>query len=137
MAMSLVIVSAAVLFSVFASVLRILWKNKERRLSIDGKYVLITGCDSGFGRETAIRLDKMGVNVLATCLTKEGEESLKSVTSEKLKTFLMDVTNSQQIGEVFDKVKGVIDDNSGKVNIYNQSNQRSVGLTNSTRYLVM
>ena len=110
----------------------------ERRLSIDGKYVLITGCDSGFGRETAIRLDKMGVNVLATCLTKEGEECLKSVTSEKLKTFLMDVTNSQQIGEVFDKVKEVIDDNSGKVNkIYNQSNQRSVGLTNSTRYLVM
>ena len=61
MDMSLVIFSAAVLFSVFASVLWIFWKNKEHRLSIDGKYVLITGCDSGFGRETAIRLDKMGV----------------------------------------------------------------------------
>lgn len=124
MAMSLIIVPAAVLFSVFVSVLWILRRSRERRLTIDGKYVLITGCDKGFGRETAICLDKMGVNVLATCLTKEGEECLKSVTSEKLKTFLMDVTNSQQIGEVFDKVKEVIDDNSGKVNkTYNESNQ--------------
>lgn len=124
MAMSLIIVPAAVLFSVFVSVLWILRRSRERRLTIDGKYVLITGCDRGFGRETAIFLDKMGVNVLATCLTKEGEECLKSVTSEKLKTFLMDVTNSQQIGEVFDKVKEVIDDNSGKVNkTYNESNQ--------------
>lgn len=138
MAMSLVIVPAAVLFCVLASVLWILRRSREHRLAIDGKYVLITGCDSGFGRETAICLDKMGVNVLATCLTKEGEKSLKSVTSKKMKTFLMDVTNSQQIGEVFDKVKEVIDDHSGKENkIYNQSNQCSVGLTNFTRYLVM
>jgi len=136
MAMSLIIIPAAVLFSVFASVLWILRGSRQGRLTIDGKYVLITGCDSGFGRETAICLDKMGVNVLATCLTKEGEECLKSVTSEKMKTFLMDVTNSQQIGEVFDKVKEVIEDNSGKVNkIYNQSNQCSVGLTNFTRSL--
>ena len=67
------------------------------KVDVQGKYVLITGCDSGFGRATAIRLDKMGVCVLATCLTKEGEESLKSATSDKLKTFQMDVSNSQQI----------------------------------------
>ena len=42
-------------------------------VDIKGKFVLITGCDSGFGRETAIRLDKMGVCVLATCLTKQGK----------------------------------------------------------------
>ena len=42
------------------------------KVNIRGKYVLITGCDSGFGRATAIQLDKMGVCVLATCLTKEG-----------------------------------------------------------------
>ena len=67
------------------------------KVDIKEKFVLITGCDSGFGRETAIRLDKMGARVLATCLTKEGEQSLRSVTSDKLKTFQMDVTNSQQI----------------------------------------
>ena len=70
-----------------------------------GKYVLITGCDSGFGRQTAITLDKMGAFVLATCLTNEGEQSLKSVTSDKLKTFQLDVTNSQQIKDVYNDVK--------------------------------
>lgn len=54
-------------------------------IEIKDKYVLITGCDSGFGRKTAIRLDEMGVRVIATCLTKEGEQNLKSVTSDRLK----------------------------------------------------
>ena len=89
------------------------WKCKAK--NINGQFVLITGCDSGFGRETAIKLDKMGVHVLATCLTKEGEQSLKSVMSaDKLITFQMDVTNSQQIEEVFQKVKKLLDGKSGK-----------------------
>ena len=75
------------------------------KIDLKGKYVLITGCDSGFGRQTAITLDKMGAFVLATCLTKEGEQSLKSVTSDKLKTFQLDVTNSQQIKDVYNEVK--------------------------------
>ena len=61
------------------------------KVDVKDKYVLITGCDSGFGRETAIKPDEMGACVMATCLTKEGEQSLKSVTSDKLKTFQMDV----------------------------------------------
>ena len=84
------------------------------KVDIKEKFVLITGCDSGFGRETAIRLDKMGVRVLATCLTKEGEQSLRSVTSEKLKTFQMDVTNSQQIKDVYEEVKRLIPPDTGK-----------------------
>ena len=43
--------------------------------------------------------------MLATCLTSDGEKGLKSVTSDRLKTFQMDVTNSQQIKEVFEEVK--------------------------------
>ena len=80
--------------------------------------MFITGCDSGFGRETAIRLDKMGVNVLATCLTKQGEQDLKSMTSNRLKIFQMDVTDSQQIKDVFEQVKNVLPSGQGKdVNI--------------------
>ena len=85
------------------------------KVDIKGKYVLITGCDSGFGRLTAIRLDKMGVCVLATCLTKEGERSLKSVTSDKLKTFQMDVTNSQQIKEIYEEVEKRIPSDTGRL----------------------
>ena len=84
------------------------------KLNVKGKYVLITGCDSGFGRLTAIALDKMGVCVLATCLTKEGEQSLKSVTSDKLKTFQLDVTNSEQIKDVYDKVKYLVENETGE-----------------------
>ena len=84
------------------------------KVNIRGKYVLITGCDSGFGRATAIQLDKMGVCVLATCLTEEGEQSLKSATSNKMKTFQLDVTNSEQIKRVFDKVKKLVEDESGE-----------------------
>ena len=93
----------------------LVWRLIPRsKVDIKDKYVLITGCDSGFGRETAIRLDKMGVRVLATCLTKEGEQSLKSVTSDRLKTFQMDVTNSKQIKDVFEGVERRIPDGTGK-----------------------
>ena len=56
----------------------------------------------------------MGVRVIATCLTKEGEQNLKSVTSDRLKTFQMDVTNSQHIRDVFDEVERRIPDETGK-----------------------
>ncbi|XP_068722410.1 uncharacterized protein [Montipora capricornis] len=75
------------------------------KIDIKGKYVLITGCDTGFGRATAIKLDKMGACVLATCLTKEGEHSLKSEASDELKTFQLDVTNSKQIKDVYEEIK--------------------------------
>ena len=34
----------------------------------NGKYVLISGCDTGFGHALAIELDKQGFNVLAGVL---------------------------------------------------------------------
>ena len=36
-----------------------------------GKYVLISGCDSGFGNGLAITLDQQGFNVLAGVLVPE------------------------------------------------------------------
>ena len=100
---------------VILTLLLLYYLKPRAKLNIKGKYVLITGCDSGFGRATAIALDKTGVCVLATCLTKEGEQSLKSVTSDKLKTFKLDVTNSEQIKEVLDKVnKLLVNGNAGE-----------------------
>ncbi|KAL9950576.1 hypothetical protein ACROYT_G043092 [Oculina patagonica] len=93
----------------------------QSKVDIKEKFVLITGCDSGFGRETAIRLDKMGVRVLATCLTKKGEQNLRSVASDKLKTFQMDVTNSQQIKDVYEEVKGQIPLDTGLWGLVNNA----------------
>ena len=89
---------------------------KRKVQNLDSKYVFITGCDSGFGRETAIRLDKMGVHVLAACLTKQEAQDLKSMSSGKLKTFQMDVTDSQQIKDVFEQVKNLLPSGQGKEN---------------------
>ena len=100
-------------------VLMISWWKRKAKLNINGRFVLITGCDSGFGRETAIKLDKMGIRVLATCLTKEGEQSLKSATSDRLKTFQLDVTNSQQIKTVYEKVKEQLSSDQGSVGMLN------------------
>ena len=77
------------------------------------RYVLITGCDSGFGKETAIRLDQMGFHVFATCLTMEGEEGLKAVCSERVRTLHLDVTSSETIQEAYNKVKGMIPAETG------------------------
>ena len=64
----------------------LLWKLVPRGKVGDyhKRYVLITGCDSGFGEETAICLDQMGFHVFATCLTMEGKKGLKAVGSERV-----------------------------------------------------
>ena len=101
---SLLVLILIALLSIYL-VTCLFWRKK---IDIKGKFVLITGCDTGFGRAAAIKLDKMGACVLATCLTKEGEQSLKSEASDKLETFQMDVTNSKQIKDVYEEIKTAI-----------------------------
>ena len=83
------------------------------------KYVLITGCDSGFGREIAIRLDEMGFYVFATCLTKAGEEFLAATCSERMKTLHLDVTVSESIQDAFNYVKDNVPTESGRYLLVN------------------
>lgn len=79
------------------------------------KYVLLTGCDSGFGRETALRLDSLGFNVFATCLTSEGQTHLTIRCSKRLTAIHLDVTNSQEIKEAFKFVAQNLPENAGKL----------------------
>ncbi|VDM63990.1 unnamed protein product [Angiostrongylus costaricensis] len=67
MMLSVLFWMASVLFAYF-----VLKRLFLEQLYIDyvGKFVFITGCDSGFGRLLAIRLLKMGVNVFAGCYTE-------------------------------------------------------------------
>ena len=37
---------------------------------LNEKYILVTGCDTGFGHEISKRLDEMGCHVFAACLTE-------------------------------------------------------------------
>ncbi|KAG8452479.1 hypothetical protein GDO86_004317 [Hymenochirus boettgeri] len=76
--------------------------NRQRQMlqNLTDKYVLITGCDSGFGNLLAKQLDKRGMQVLATCFTEKGAEDLKKGTSSRLQTNILDVTNSQNVKSV-------------------------------------
>lgn len=76
-------------------------------------YVLITGCDTGFGRELAYRLDHLGFNVIATCLTDAGAYQLSQNTSGNLHTTILDVTKLDQIENVFERVKSILPNEKG------------------------
>ncbi|XP_060085147.1 retinol dehydrogenase 7-like [Ylistrum balloti] len=67
-------------------------------------YVMITGCDSGFGNLLAKHLDTLGMNVFAGCLTKKGGEDLKKATSNRVLIIDLDVTNSESVAEAFETV---------------------------------
>ena len=50
-------------------------------ISPNGKYVLISGCDSGFGHALAIELDRQGFNVVAGVLLPDNVKTLESTLS--------------------------------------------------------
>ncbi|XP_029461538.1 dehydrogenase/reductase SDR family member 9 [Rhinatrema bivittatum] len=76
--------------------------------NISDKYIFITGCDTGFGNLAAKTFDQKGFRVLAACLTETGAVSLKEATSERLKTVLLDVTNSENVHKVASWIKGEV-----------------------------
>ncbi|NXL65520.1 RDH16 dehydrogenase, partial [Chordeiles acutipennis] len=86
---------AAVLAGLF--LLRRWHRERQTVPGLSEKFVLITGCDSGFGNLLARQLEARGLRVLAACLTQTGAERLRAATSPRLQTVLLDVTSSQSI----------------------------------------
>ncbi|XP_048455487.1 retinol dehydrogenase 7-like [Rhincodon typus] len=76
--------------------------------NVSDKYVYITGCDSGFGNLLAKHLDEQGFHVLAACFTEKGAEELKECTSSRLKTFQLDIVNSESIIKAAEFVKSEV-----------------------------
>ncbi|CAF2831135.1 unnamed protein product [Rotaria sp. Silwood2] len=66
-----------------------------------GKYVLISGCDTGFGHELAIKLDKQGFNVLAGVYIRDNVIFLKDKLSSKATVFHLDITKQKDIDAAF------------------------------------
>lgn len=71
----------------------------------DKKHVFVTGCDSGFGNLVAKQLDRQGFNVIAACLTEKGASDLRIAASSKLKTVLLNVTDSTSIDRAVELVQ--------------------------------
>jgi NAD(P)-dependent dehydrogenase (short-subunit alcohol dehydrogenase family) len=76
-------------------------------LNIDpnGKYVLISGCDTGFGHGLALELDKQGFNVLAGVFVPENVVILKNKLSSKGTVFRLDITKQDDIDATYNLVK--------------------------------
>ncbi|XP_029981643.1 dehydrogenase/reductase SDR family member 9 [Sphaeramia orbicularis] len=72
-------------------------KETQRVPNKEDKYVYVTGCDSGFGNLLARHLDKLGFRVVAACYTEKGEDELKKMTSDRLTTIHLDVTDSESV----------------------------------------
>ncbi|KAL8595846.1 hypothetical protein ACOMHN_012264 [Nucella lapillus] len=83
--------------------------------------VFVTGCDTGFGRRLALRLDKMGCHVFAACLTSSGASQLSQDTSERVKTLVMDVTKDEDIERAGKEVEEMLPDNEGLWAIVNNA----------------
>ena len=81
--------------------------------SLSSRYILVTGCDTGFGHEISKRLDKQGCHVFAACLTEAGETELKKVCSTRLKTVHMNVSQPDSVRKAFDVVKQAIPSGTG------------------------
>ncbi|XP_069160143.1 D-beta-hydroxybutyrate dehydrogenase, mitochondrial [Procambarus clarkii] len=76
----------------------------------EGRAVLVTGCDSGFGLALALHLHKLGLRVFAGCLQDDGEgaKELRKERSERLHVLQLDVTSEKQVSRAVKEVKKLL-----------------------------
>lgn len=85
------------------------WMSRWLVTDLALKNVVITGCDTGFGKMLALQLASRGVKVYAGCLTAKGLDDLTQIAkdsriSSSLSTFLLDVTSEKSIQDAFDSL---------------------------------
>ncbi|XP_043926581.1 D-beta-hydroxybutyrate dehydrogenase, mitochondrial-like [Protopterus annectens] len=83
-------------------------------IQIDGKAVLITGCDTGFGFALAKHLHALGFTVFAGCLLKNqngnGAKQLEAMKSNRMKVLQLDVTSDEQVSQALQFVRKNLED---------------------------
>nr|XP_030136775.3 D-beta-hydroxybutyrate dehydrogenase, mitochondrial isoform X2 [Taeniopygia guttata] len=89
--------------------LLLLPRRARRALPAEGKAVLITGCDKGFGHALAKCLHAKGFTVFAGCLLMDengdGARELRNMKSDRMKVLQMDVCSDQEVAQAVDSVK--------------------------------
>ena len=90
-------------------------RGRTRVPNLSSRFVLITGCDTGFGRRLAERLDYIGMRVIATCLDHKMMTELDANTSDRVTTLLLDVTDEASVGKAYRTVKQLLPNGSGKL----------------------
>ena len=89
-------------------------------VSSANKAVLVTGCDSGFGKGVATKLaSKFGFHVFACCYSTQTNgykelQELSKTSKGKLDLLLLDVTSDESVEAAVEFVKKNLDDNESK-----------------------
>nr|XP_005989439.1 PREDICTED: D-beta-hydroxybutyrate dehydrogenase, mitochondrial-like isoform X2 [Latimeria chalumnae] len=80
----------------------------------EGKAVLITGCDKGFGFALAKHLHDLGFTVFAGCLLKDengdGARELKNVNSDRMKVVQLNVCSEEEVAQAVEFVRKSLKD---------------------------
>lgn len=106
-------------FCVYIVLFFVLYKVLDRLIRIPrvgryaDRYILVTGCDTGFGNLLAKRLDQLGCHVFAGCLTEKGEVELKKASSERLHVLPLDVTKPESVQNALEYVKSKLPSEKG------------------------
>ena len=76
-----------------------------------GKAVLVTGCDTGFGRMTALLLSDRGFHVFAGCLDAESTPAQELVNQSQgsISVLQLDVTSRKQVMAAFERVSATLE----------------------------
>ena len=82
----------------------------------NGKYVLISGCDTGIGLRLAMELDQQGFHVLAGVLVEHNVALLKAKLSSGAVVFRLDITKQEDIDAAYDLVRSKTESLHGLVN---------------------
>lgn len=101
------LLSLAALLTVAFFILRVIRDSFEVD-ALAQRRVLITGCDSGFGNLLARQLDSKGIPVIAGCFTGKGAADLSALTSSRLKTVQLNVTDSASIKKAVEFVRAEV-----------------------------
>eukprot|EP01084_Bolivina_argentea_P239347 402309_1 len=97
------------------------YKYNEKQFKIipqntSNKAILITGCGSGIGETLAFELNKLGFIVIATCRRKESVENIylsnKSFVSNGSKSFVLDISNKENILNTKKEIKSFLKANN-------------------------
>ena len=64
---------------------------------MSARVALITGCSTGIGRATALRLDSSGWNVYAGVRKQEDADSLTAAGSERLTPLILEITDPESV----------------------------------------
>jgi len=96
------------------------WLYSQLVTNIPGRYVLITGCDTGFGYQLTLRLESIGVKVFAGCFDANNAKTLFK-DYPRIKGLHLDVTQSESIKNAYKVVKDELKENEGLWGLVNNA----------------